>query len=83
MVDQVRTDKPTTIIEEGISKEYLLQLLDSENSAILIARNLRISAVGIEAKVIGKIVKDNIEELAPFTLYYNGKFVAEEIIDDE
>lgn len=39
--------------------------------------------MGIEAKVIGKIVKDNIEELAPFTLYYNGKFVAEEIIDDE
>lgn len=83
MVDQVKVDKPTSDVGDDVSKEYALQLLDLDNnSAVFIVRNLRISAVGIEAKVVGKIVRNDVEDMKPFTVYYNGKFVAEELIDE-
>jgi hypothetical protein len=84
MVDKIEVDTPTDLTDGDISREWAIQLLDLQNDdTVFIVRNLRVSQIGLEAKVVAKIVfGEQQETLKPFDIIYNGKFIAEQVIDD-
>ena len=83
MAEQIKSTKPVSALFEEVSREFAISLLDLEDTPIFIVRNLRISSTGIDAKVIAKIdgYGNQKDMKVPFQIYYNGKFVAEELTE--